>query len=101
MNPAFREYVTSTAFNLTLCKTHISALSAIANNNRDAGVNMGLFVPAVNGLIRRGLVIHHMPEKLEFKPFNQVFEITRAGELVLDLLREAGIINEQQESEAA
>lgn len=100
MNNAFATYVTSTAFNLTLGKTHIHALWAVKQVNYSRGLSGGydVFVPAVQGLIKRGLVIH-------LKPVGQEsgwgYELTKAGELVYNLLEEAGLVQVYSERAAA
>lgn len=86
-NDMLRSHVTGIAFNLTLGKTHIAALVRLeeigAGTRKD--LRLGNFITGVNGLLTRGLVIH----------VNQsVWQITPAGRLVLELLREAGIHQE-------
>lgn len=118
INEALRGYVTGTAFQLSLGKTHIAALVELEHKLKhnmtfreelDAGEHRRInvlprvfrhYVPGVNGLIQRGLA-EHMPEDLpkagkstlDTRP-RKVWRITSAGRLVLKLLQEAGIYQE-------
>lgn len=86
MNKAFTEYVTATSFNLTLSKTQVHALWAAKFSCFKRGISGAkhdVFVPAVHGLIRRGLVIH-LPQG--------GYELTEAGELTYKLLEQAGLV---------
>lgn len=96
MNTAFREYVTATSFNLTITKTQIHALWAVKAHNYARGLSGGtdVFVPAVHGLIRRGLVIHHPAPEYGY-------DLTEAGELVYKLLEQAGLVQVYEERAAA
>ena len=97
MNEALREHVTRVGFNLTLGKTHVQTLVVLdialkANRHwHDRGRN--LFVPAVQGLERRGLVEHTYPSKSGL-PVRRIWRITKAGRFVLGLLKESGLYDE-------
>lgn len=97
---AFSGYVQSVAFNMTLSRHMVDALGAV----RDFGdTRSALQAGAVNGhvgthsaplmgaLIRRGLVWHDFPEGRR-EPGHRYFKLTRAGELMCELLVEAGLI---------
>lgn len=82
MNKLFSEYTTNTAFDFRLSKNMCWLLLKFASGER-----WGMFSPfitCVNALIDRGLVIH-VNEK---RPH---FELTKAGEAVVVLLKEAGL----------
>lgn len=82
---AFRGYVTSTAFSLSLSANMIYALSVIENCGlRHHGWNefqRPVWV-AKDALLRRGLITHLGSEGAE---------LTEAGRLVLELCRMAGL----------
>lgn len=106
-NEMLRAHVTGTAFQLTLGKTHIAALVHL-EEVISAGLTggeavrtrkppgLGNFVGGASGLIARGLVTHAMPETNDVSglPFSTFWQITPAGRLVLELLRECGIWQE-------
>jgi len=96
MNNVFKEYATATSFHLTLSRTQVHALWAVKAKNYTRGISGGtdVFVPAVHGLIRRGLVIHHPAPKYGY-------DLTRAGELTYNLLEEAGLVQVYEERAAA
>lgn len=112
-----RAHVTGTAFHLFLGKTHIAALvhleEVLAYEEVNGPAtrsalprtpNLGNFTTGASGLISRGLVTHVMPPprvRSDNKPFGEFWQITRAGRLVLDLLREAGIWQEYAVSVSA
>ena len=89
INEQLKEYVTSTVFSMTLKKTHIWALvkakEGYQQNKRevDPGYLDMFSIPAVKNLISKGLV--HPKSG---------WQLTRAGELVVELLKEAGIYQE-------
>lgn len=109
-NDMLRAHVTGAAFHLTLGKTHIAALvhlEEVLDHEKANGAgtrsalprnpHLGNFTTGAAGLISRGLITHTMPQprvRLDNKPFGEFWQITRAGRLALDLLREAGIWNE-------
>jgi hypothetical protein len=113
MNHKLREYVTQSSFNLSLSKTHITALAAIYHNDVAMAYGMALYVSALGGLERRGLVEFHgndkAPDGYEWQPqssgytnrdaayqnglnFKQRYTLTTAGILAAKLLIEAGLM---------
>lgn len=94
---AFAAYVTGSAFALTLSQGMISAL-ATAEHGITHGVEYSLPVsePRLHALERRGLVrlIGDRRRRFEDNPrmWSDVYEITRPGALVLDLLAEARLV---------
>lgn len=99
-NPALNRHVTDAAFVLTLRKTHIGILQQLrddANLTFDERLKNGrtywdrFFIPAVRGLIDRGLVEHRTGQSGNYK-LRDVYPITRAGMAVCELLVEAGLI---------
>lgn len=122
-NEALRAHVTGTAFNLTLGKTHIAALvhleeklAADRTTNQElaairAGqprppkpVHLGNFTTGAAGLIARGLVVHsYVPPRVDISDWapSTIWQITPAGRLVLELLRECGIWQEYAANPAA
>lgn len=103
-NAALREHVTDASFVLSLRKTHIAMLIAVANNDR-LSLARDWITPA-HGLKRRGLMFHCLdvyPRREgehqtffeeapgDFKPLNAIYRLTRAGWAVYDLLVEAGM----------
>lgn len=82
---AFRSYVTSTAFSLSLSANMIYALSVIESCGRHSNGWNEFARPiwlAKDALLRRGLIKHLGSEGAE---------LTEAGRLVLDLCRLAGL----------
>jgi hypothetical protein len=109
INTALRDHVTGSAFTLTLRKTHISTLAYIdwrlANDTTinefvtaDSYHTIPHFVAGSNGLIRRGLLLHSYPypprTDTSGARFSEFYEITRAGRLLIELLKEAGLWQE-------
>lgn len=117
MNELFRDHVTSVGFALSLGKTHIAALVDLdhqlrlnlASRRIDYDIHVrgpirtmprafAHFVPGVDGLIRRGLVEHILPAEYQqpgvstrdLRP-SRVWRITRAGRIVINLLKESGV----------
>jgi hypothetical protein len=121
VNELLRDHVTSAAFILSLGKTHVFALVKLdleltAEVHLDyatlrsvhGGVNR-CDISALQGLERRGLIAHvweankHKYGKpsattvsydYESIPRSAHYNITRAGRLVIDLLKEAGLYAE-------
>jgi hypothetical protein len=115
VNDALREHVTSSKFTLTLGATHIAALvwidwqllvnlnfdelseqqSALVEPPRSHTLyrTFQLVVPGMHGLIQRGLVTHTRPANRGVKPAD-IWTITTAGQMVVGLLKEAGIWQE-------
>lgn len=116
-NDLLRSHVTSAAFHLTLGKTHIAALVHLeerlaADLNtwehikqpREKTPHLGNFTTGAAGLVARGLATHTYPltdEHWADLPFSTYWQITPAGQLVLELLREAGIWQEYATNPAA
>jgi hypothetical protein len=113
MNYKLRECVAQSLFNLSLSKTHITALAAIYHNDAAMAYGMALWVPALQGLERRGLLECHSndkaPDDYEWcsqlshytnrdsayqssLTFKQRYTITTAGNLAAKLLVEAGLM---------
>lgn len=90
MNTKFRDHVTSASFSLTLSKNMITILASIRRGDyfmshhelRAKGCS-DTAVPSARHLRERGL-IEPCPDRL--------FRVTRAGELVLELLVEADLV---------
>lgn len=117
INVALRQHVTSASFALVLGSTHIAALvwtDHMLRRNRslrddlDEGTYDGRYphesgphsrafrnhATGMNGLVRRGLVIHTRPpqgQRTDHIPPSDIWEITEAGRLVIGLLRESGL----------
>jgi hypothetical protein len=95
VNEQFAQYVQSTAFSLSLGRTHMRALIRLATRDPLWMSSNGSSSPtALHGLERRGLVTHH-PHVGEPPPFGddaQDWELTTAGKLVVMLLAEAGLV---------
>lgn len=109
---AFQEYVTSTAFQITLNKNQVQLLYYLyrygyARGNqrwqrhRDAVLDgrRADFVQIVKALIRRGLVLHNWIDakeqnknwKTETHPY---YLVTKAGKLVAKMLILSGVVQE-------
>lgn len=101
----FSSYVQSVAFNMTLSRNMVDALCAVrdfggvisqaakATVNQHVGSHSA---PLMGALMRRGLVWHDCPETvngiMREPPGHRWFKLTRAGELMCELLVEAGLI---------
>lgn len=113
INEALRAHLTRIQFDLSLGKTHIACLVWVEYVNRtdsyidthkipDFGMRrtFGLNMAAAVGLLERGLIWHDpqpsedMKGREVFKGWAKVYGLTKAGELVRDLLKEAGIWQE-------
>ena len=94
---AFAGYVQSVAFNIALSRNMIDALWLVRDHtqiwnapNAPAPVR-SRSVPLLKALERRGLVWHdYIPPPAP--PDHKYHKLTRAGELVCDLLVEAGLM---------
>lgn len=118
-NDLLRSHVTRVGFDLTLGKTHIAALvylnesirqkRYIATNVRHlrfpADPQSQLparsharayahFATGMHGLEDRGLVIHHYRPDKRDTLLKWHFTITKAGKLVIELLKEVGLYQE-------
>lgn len=99
MNSKFSDHVTRVAFHLTLSRSMITVLVSVANKRHATGKQslrlVGLSdtsVSTAQRLEERGLL--YAPEA----QWPGRYELTRAGELVLDLLREAGLVQSVEEA---
>ncbi len=92
MNQQFRQAVTSTAFSLTLSRQMIIALVSIHSGDRsrmDVFRYLGMVdssCTSAAALLHRGLV--YAPDL----KWPGVFKLTRAGELLMELLEEADLV---------
>lgn len=96
MNTRFGEYVTSTAFSLTLSRHQVTVLYGVYRE-RKAYPNPGkqpagtstydINFTYLHALLRRGLIEWRGSEKERHGPY-----MTRAGELMIELLREAELL---------
>lgn len=124
-NQALRDHVTQTAFVLTLGRTHIAVLVRLdlelmyerhIHAPWGPATSIGRLLRkdamAWHGLEDRGLIVHVWPQnehrhyhengrrkdpKADIPP-SEAWNITRAGRLVLDLLKECGIYQEYAEA---
>jgi len=84
VNKIFSEYSTSTAFLIQLSKRQVWGLLALqTGGKRDLWLESGQFIALGRTLAARGLVEHK-----DEKPY---WRLTKAGELMCLLLREAGL----------
>ena len=103
MNERFAAHVTSTAFHLSLSRSMIVSLVAIHNQRKPGEFGnalrfAGLRDTAVDTnrrLADRGLIVAPDPK------FPGLYEITSAGSLVVELLKEAGLVQDTAKEEAA
>lgn len=102
MNSKFAEHVTSVAFNLSMTRSMIVVLVSIANKRHATGKQtlrlIGLpdtSVSTARRLEDRGLI--HAPDP----KYPGRYDLTRVGELVIELLREAGLVQSIEEAFAA
>lgn len=84
MNKIFSEYVTNTAFSITLSKNMVRLLVAIGTGK---DIDTGRWVCDAQALQRRGLVKHVHPNVGTL----HCHELTKEGKLVLELVRLAGL----------
>lgn len=110
-NDLLRAHVTRVGFDLSMGKTHIAALVYLNEclrqkryipHNRTTVLDPGRyrafshFASGIGGCCERGLVLHHYraDKKGKNDGLKWHYTITRAGRLVIDLLKEAGIYQE-------
>lgn len=90
MNKVFAEYTTATAFAITLTKNHCQILLRV---RRSEGMDHYLFHPHQARQLRaRGLIV--TTTKREREKTNRkscIYKLTKAGDLICQLLDEAGI----------
>lgn len=94
-NELLRAHVTRVGFDLTLGWTQIEAIVRVAEAHRtqkDVFTNMRYWIAAVRGCIDRGLVVYKYAGG--GKPLHKHYKLTRAGEMVIGLLRESGLYEE-------
>lgn len=82
----FRDYVTSTAFKLSLSKVQIECLCQI-----DQLGHSWMLITTFNALAGKGLVERRAPDVGEDHPAGVTVALTDAGRLVIPLLRLAGL----------
>lgn len=101
-NETLRQHVTGTAFLLSLGKTHITALVLLDHGirNKTVGVTgFSHFITGVHGLKDRGLIEHHYVDMRGRRAKDHIgrhYSLTKAGRLVRDLLKEAGLWQEYE-----
>jgi hypothetical protein len=94
----FASATTGVAFALTLTMNHVTCLQAVSlgqYHHWQSASGRSLFVPMVDGLIRRGLVEHNPAVKEKLPPGVKprwVYRLTPAGEHILALLNIAGLL---------
>lgn len=106
----FKEYVRSTAFNISLSVNQSNVLLDLYRGLSNDSSDNSYFVTGAKGLIRKGFLVHNKyPERIErFKNGEKIqiysgtstgqfpaYTITKAGFKVVELLLIAGIENEQ------
>ena len=98
---AFAGYVQSVAFHMTLSRNMIDALRLVRDFGTPGGGDtggqasryvMGHSVPLVLALERRGLVWHDYIPFRDAPRGHRYHKLTKAGELMCDLLVEAGLM---------
>lgn len=105
-NDLLREHLTRVGFDLSLGKTHVEALVFldVALQTREYQRSPSMFVHASHGLQARGLVEHtaRSREFLERRrqagrsgDLTGIYKITRAGRIVISLLKEAGLYQDE------
>jgi hypothetical protein len=106
-NDLLRAHVTRVGFDLSLGKTHVAALVLLneslsqrryipSHKSPDpiARRTFSWFASGLQGCCQRGLVLHHYRHDKRDAGMKWHYTITRAGKLVIDLLKEAGIYQE-------
>lgn len=101
-NPNLRQHATDHAFIVTMRRSHISVLTAIAHGDRSLAVGKAgsLWVPAARQLGDRGLVEHrYSPDwngniGSHDENINAYYRLTKAGWHMHGLLLEAGMVME-------
>lgn len=94
MNKTFSEYTTSTAFMLALSKTQCNALLRYRREREGGGWCVFHSLATIHALEARGLVVYQRDER----GCANFGGVTKAGELVTDLLIEAGLTVESTNS---
>ena len=98
-NEAFSAYVTTTAFSLSLSRHMVQALSTIEHALawKREYTRVHVHETNRNALVRRGLIvlIGDPIERFDgeqLRRWDEVYALTRAGELMIDLLAEAQLV---------
>lgn len=106
-NEALRAHVTRVGFDLSLGRTHVAALvylnESIAQGRHFHKIEgplrrtFALWASGIHGCEVRGLTVHHYspdaPRGIDVG-LAPHYSLTRAGELVVELLRESGLYDE-------
>lgn len=105
-NEALRAHVTRVGFDLTLGRTHIASLVYLNESIERGGYikttgmagalarSFSFFASGIRGCEDRGLTIHHYNPDRRDEGLGAHYTITRAGQLVIELLRESGLYAE-------
>lgn len=106
-NGLLRDHVTRVGFDLSLGRTHIAGLVLLnesltqrryipAHKSPDAVARrtFSWFASGIQGCCTRGLVVHHYRQDKQDGGLKWHYTITKAGKLVIDLLKEAGVYQE-------
>lgn len=100
-NAMLREHATGFAFTLTMPKSAVWFLDAIAHGDRDRNRRLPCrFISGARACQDRGLIEHrHKPNWIGKgggtfgEPITNYYRLTRAGWLMHDLLAEAGLVD--------
>lgn len=94
MNTEFKNHVTGAAFSLTISKGQIKMLKWVYDEDREGIISDGRFVMYLQGLERRGLVVHDK----NYNPMSEKssWSVTQAGILTVKLLVLAGFYEENK-----
>ena len=104
-NPTLRGYVTRVSFDLSLSHTQVEALvwldlmrhHPMSERPRNPAIRFPIahdstwFVSAARKLEAKGLVVHRFRKGDATQTWNEIWSFTRAGDLMVDLLHEAGL----------
>lgn len=106
-NALLREHVTRVGFDLSLGRTHVAALvylneclaqgRYIPAQHSDNSVKrraFAHFASGIAGCAERGLVLHHYRSEKKDGGLKWHYTITKAGKLVIELLKVAGLYQE-------
>lgn len=88
MNRTFSEFATNTAFTISLSKTQCNALLRTAAEDDGSEHLFAVGVDTLHALERKGLVYWHRDASGHANGFGG---LTKAGELLVGLLHEAGM----------
>lgn len=100
VNDKFAHYTQSSAFSISLSRSMIAALrTAEYGIDRDIDYSrLPVSDAAMSALVRRGLIVDVGDTRRRFegerpRKWGQVWQLTKAGTLMLDLLAEAGLVD--------